>query len=127
MAMGANSKKNLKYFLISILAVALAFYLYATISEIIFVSKAHESKKSYRTAIIILYAYKEQCGKYPTTEQGLTWLTKRHECYAGELLKNEYLKNSYNKEYIYFSDGNNFRLISLGEDGFDIDESKHLK
>ncbi|MEQ1723986.1 MAG: type II secretion system protein GspG [Pseudobdellovibrio sp.] len=90
------------------------------VEEIALRSKSYELRKNFKEVQIVLNEYKKQCGKYPTSEQGLKWLTTRHDCYKDGLLIIDYLKNGYDKEFVYVFDGNNFRLISLGKNSLDI-------
>lgn len=73
----------------------------------------------------ILMDYKRKCNLYPTTDQGLDALvsapTAGREC--KKYPKNGFVKaipqDPWGYEYLYESDGRNYKIMSLGVDGME--------
>jgi general secretion pathway protein G len=83
---------------------------------------------------VILDDFRRVCGFYPTTEQGLDALVKAP---VGRICKNydpegfikKIPQDAWNHDFVYTSDGNKIKIVSLGADnkeggeGFDKDLS----
>ncbi len=101
--------------------------------------KYDTTKLAMRSLIERVKAYKRDCNRYPTTEQGLDALINKPvaapECkrYApeGYLENKELPKDAWDTDFYYESDGRVFELISFGADqaeggeGFNADISSN--
>ena len=66
--------------------------------------------------------YRLDCGQYPTTDQGLDALVTKptggSECknYSPSAYMQKIPKDAFDKDFMYESDGNNFKITSYGSD-----------
>lgn len=116
---------NLKKVSILLFVLVLLFLIEPFLVESFFWSKYTEAKINFSKVKIVLHEYYNQCGKYPTTEEGLKLLIKASSCYKNAVIKEDALKNGHGIEFVYVSDGKQFRLISLNKEGYlETDTSK---
>lgn len=109
---------NFKKIGIIVLILFLLFGLFPIVEEIRFQISRGGVKKNFIGAKIALDLYFDRCGKYPTTEEGLKLLLKPNDCYKKAVLNEGDLKNGHGIEFLYISDGKQFRLISLNKEGY---------
>lgn len=91
-------------------------------------AKVSGAKIKIRQLGALLDDYKRTCGLYPTTDQGLKALTEKptsgKECrnypvepFVDKRNVNSILKDSWDNEYDYKSDGIKYEVVSFGEGG----------
>jgi len=121
-----KKKKNEGFTLIEMLIViALLGMVAAFVGSNIFSkfdkAKVDSTKIQMKQLITALKDYRRICNSYPDTDQGLDALVQKpevgNECKNWEQSMEKLPKDSWNKEFIYESDGRKFTLISLGQDG----------
>lgn len=86
-------------------------------------SKVSATKIQIKQLSVILDDFRRVCGFYPTTEQGLDALVKAPT--GGRTCKNYdpegFIKkvpdDAWNHPFVYTSDSNKFKIVSLGADG----------
>lgn len=116
---------NFKKIGIVVLVLFLLFGILPIVEEIRWQLRRGDVKKNFIGTKIALDIYFDLCGKYPTTEEGLKLLLKPSSCYKNAVLKEDALKNGHGIEFVYVSDGKQFRLISLNKEGYlETDTSK---
>jgi len=101
-----------------LLVLFLLFGVLPIVEEIELRLRYEDIKKNLWLTRIVLGEYFDQCGNYPTTEEGLRLLLKPNSCYKNAILKEDALKNGHGIEFVYISDGKQFRLISLKKGGY---------
>ena len=85
-------------------------------------SKVSATKIQMKQLGTILDDFRRVCGFYPTTDQGLDALAKApttgRECknYDPEGFIKKIPKDAWDSDFIYTSDGNKYKMISLGSD-----------
>jgi general secretion pathway protein G len=84
-------------------------------------ARVDTTKNQIRQLGVILQDFRRVCGFYPSTEQGLDALVKApagRECknYDPEGFVKKVPKDAWGFDFLYESDGNKFRIRSLGSD-----------
>ncbi len=90
-------------------------------------AKVEATKVQIRQIGTILDQFRLDCGYYPTTEQGLDALIEApqagRKCKSydpeGYIKGNKIPTDGFDNEFIYFSDGRNYEIKSLGQDGIE--------
>lgn len=86
-------------------------------------AKVDSTKIQMKQLGVILEDFRRVCGFYPTTDQGLDALvtkpTAGRACqnYEPEGFVKKVPKDSWDRDFIYTSDGNKYQIKSLGRDG----------
>lgn len=88
-------------------------------------AKVDTTKAQMRQLGVILDDFRRECGFYPTTDQGLDALIQKpaggRECRnydpEGYIKGNKLPKDGFGNDFVYESDGNRYKLVSLGNDG----------
>ena len=86
-------------------------------------AKVNTTKTQMRLLGTLLDDYRRVCGLYPTTDQGLEALVSKptmgRECknYSPDGFVNKLPKDAWDRPFLFESDGNKYRVRSLGADG----------
>jgi general secretion pathway protein G len=88
-------------------------------------AKVDTTKAQMRQLGVILDDFRRECGFYPTTDQGLDALIQKpasgRECRnydpEGYIKGGKLPKDGFGNDFVYESDGNRYKMISLGNDG----------
>jgi general secretion pathway protein G len=88
-------------------------------------AKVDTTKAQMRQLGVILDDFRRECGFYPLTDQGLDALVQKpaggRECKnydpEGYIKGGKVPKDGFGNDFLYESDGNRYKLTSLGNDG----------
>jgi general secretion pathway protein G len=88
-------------------------------------AKLETTKNQIRALGQVLDEFRRECGFYPATEQGLDALiakpTGGKECKnydpEGYIKAKKLPQDGFNFDFVYSSDGNKYKIVSLGRDG----------
>jgi general secretion pathway protein G len=87
-------------------------------------AKVDSTKIQIKQLGVILDDFKRECGFYPTTDQGLEALIRKpsggRDCRNynpdGYIADRKIPKDGFGNDFLYESDGNNYKITSLGND-----------